>query len=114
VSELQTIPDDNEDFVSAGEMVRRLLEDNRRMAEAQRKAHRVCDEARDAATAALLEDFIDETERRIWFLYEISVGDENRGSPNGNASRASFRGSEKSDWFLYANPEGEDNTAPGD
>jgi len=65
VSELQTIPDDNDDFVSAGEMVRRLLEDNRRMAETQRKAHKVCDEARDAATAGLLEDIIYETERRI-------------------------------------------------
>jgi starvation-inducible DNA-binding protein len=97
VSELQTILDDNEDFVSAGEMVRRLLEDNRRMAEAQRNTHEVCDEARDAATAGLLEDIIDETERRIWFLYEISEGDEKRRSPNGNPS-----------------PEGEDNTAPGD
>lgn len=114
VSELQTIPDDNDDFVSAGEMVRRLLQDNRRMAEAQRKAHQVCDEARDAATAGLLQDIIDETERRIWFLYEISQGDENRSSPTGNASQESLRETEKSDWFLYAIPEGDDNTARGD
>jgi starvation-inducible DNA-binding protein len=110
VSELQTIPDDN-DFVPAGEMVRRLLEDNRRMAETQRKAHKVCDEARDAATAGILEDIIDETERRI--LYEISEGDENRGSPTGNFSRERAREAHESDWFLYAIPEADDNTAPG-
>lgn len=114
VSELQTIPDDNDDFVSAGEMVRRLLEDNRRMAEAQRKAHKVCDEARDAATAGLLEDIIDETERRIWFLYEVSEGDENHGSPAGDASQERAREAQKSDWFLFAIPEEDDNTARGD
>jgi starvation-inducible DNA-binding protein len=77
IGELQTVADDNDEFVPAGEMISRLLDDNRHMAEMQRKAHEVCDEARDAATAGLLEDIIDETEKRTWFLYEISQGGNN-------------------------------------
>ena len=74
VGGLQTIADDNDDFVSDREMIRRLLDDNRHVAEMQRKAREVCDEARDAATAGLLEEIIDETEKRVWFLYGISEG----------------------------------------
>jgi starvation-inducible DNA-binding protein len=75
VSELQTIADDNDDFVPAGEMVRRLLEDNRHMAEMQRAAIRICDENRDSPTGNILQEILDETEKRIWFLYEISEGE---------------------------------------
>ena len=74
VHQLQTISDDNEEFVDPYEMVRCLMEDNRHIAELQRKAHAVCDGARDVATAGLLEDFIDQTEGRIWFLYEMLQG----------------------------------------
>jgi starvation-inducible DNA-binding protein len=70
INELQTISDNNDEFVGPDEMVRRLMEDNRHIAELQRKAHAVCDEVEDAATAGILEDIIDGTERRTWFLYE--------------------------------------------
>lgn len=70
VQQLQTIEDDNEDFVVPDKMIRRLLEDNRRLAQAQRWAHEVCAQTGDVATTGVLEDIIDATERRIWFLYE--------------------------------------------
>lgn len=70
INELQTISDDNDEFVDPDEMIRRLMEDNRHYAALQRQAHEVCDQAGDVATASLLEDVIDQTERRIWFLYE--------------------------------------------
>lgn len=77
IQQLQTIPDDNNDFVPAGEMIERLMQDNAHLAEAQRAAHEVCEQNRDVATASLLEVMIDETERRKWFLFEISQGMKN-------------------------------------
>jgi starvation-inducible DNA-binding protein len=77
VSGLQIIADDNDDFVPASEMVGRLLEDNLRMAEMQRAAISVCDENRDSPTGNILQEVLDETEKRIWFLYEISQGENN-------------------------------------
>jgi starvation-inducible DNA-binding protein len=53
-------------------MLAELREDNQAFAERMREAHDVCDEARDVASASLLEVWIDETERRTWFLYEAS------------------------------------------
>jgi starvation-inducible DNA-binding protein len=77
VSELQTIADDDDEFVPAREMVRRLLEDNLRMAEMQRAAISVCEENRDSPTGNILQEVLDETEKRVWFLYEISQGENN-------------------------------------
>jgi starvation-inducible DNA-binding protein len=77
ISQLQTIADDNDDFVPPAEMIRRLMEDNGHLAKAQRAAHEVCDQARDYATASLLENIIDETERRKWFLFETLQGANN-------------------------------------
>jgi starvation-inducible DNA-binding protein len=74
INQLQTIQDDNDEFVQAGEMVRRLMEDNAHMAEQQRAAHEVCEKNRDVASASVLEIIIDETEGRKWFLFEISQG----------------------------------------
>jgi starvation-inducible DNA-binding protein len=54
------------------EMLRELMEDNKRIAAAMRKAHKLCDEHDDSGTAGLLETFIHETERRTWFLFEAS------------------------------------------
>jgi starvation-inducible DNA-binding protein len=53
-------------------MLRELMDDNKKMAAAMRKAHKLCDEHEDVATASLLEVYIDETERRTWFLFEAS------------------------------------------
>lgn len=57
-------------FVSAADMLQELCQDNRDMAANMRKAHEICDDNKDVATASLLEVYIDETERRTWFLFE--------------------------------------------
>lgn len=72
IAKLQTIDDNDEKFVPPREMLRELMEDNKKMAAAMRKAHKVCDDQEDVATASILEVFIDETERRTWFLFEAS------------------------------------------
>jgi starvation-inducible DNA-binding protein len=71
-SKLATIEDNDEDYVPPREMLRELMEDNKHMASAMRKAHKLCDDNEDSGTAGLLETFIDETERRTWFLFEAS------------------------------------------
>jgi starvation-inducible DNA-binding protein len=71
IGELQTIQDDNDEFVSCDRMMHRLLDDNRQMAEAQRAAIDVCEDNRDTPTANLLQEILDGTEKRIWFLNEI-------------------------------------------
>jgi starvation-inducible DNA-binding protein len=76
ISKLQTIQDNNEDYVPPREMLRELMEDNKHMAAAMRKAHKIADDNEDRGTAQLLELFIDETERRTWFLFEASRSDE--------------------------------------
>jgi starvation-inducible DNA-binding protein len=72
VAKLQTIKDNNEDYVPPREMLRELMNDNKHVAAAMRKAHEVCDDASDVASASILEVFIDETERRTWFLFEAT------------------------------------------
>lgn len=74
IGQLQTIEDDNTDFVPAGEMVKRLMEDNRHMVKMLRRAIAVCDKHRDSATSNALEEILDETERRTWFLFEVLQG----------------------------------------
>ncbi|KRQ17100.1 Dps family protein [Bradyrhizobium sp. DASA03076] len=72
VAKLQTIKDNNEDYVPPREMLRELMQDNKHVAASMRKAHEVCDDAGDVASASILEVFIDETERRTWFLFEAT------------------------------------------
>ncbi len=72
IAKLQTIKDNNDDYVPPREMLRELMEDNKHMAAAMRKAHKIADDNEDSGTAGLLETFIDETERRTWFLFEAS------------------------------------------
>jgi starvation-inducible DNA-binding protein len=72
IGKLQTINDNNESYVPPREMLRELMEDNKHMAAAMRKAHKLCDDHEDSGTAGLLETFIDETERRTWFLFDAS------------------------------------------
>jgi starvation-inducible DNA-binding protein len=72
IAKLQTIQDNDESYVPPREMLRELMEDNKHMAAAMRKAHKLADEHEDSGTAGLLETFIDETERRTWFLFEAS------------------------------------------
>lgn len=79
ISQLQTIGDDNDDFVPAGEMMRRLMQDNAQIAEHQRAAIEICEENKDSVTANALQEILDQTEKRKWFLYEIVQGENNAG-----------------------------------
>ena len=69
---LRSIADNVEDFVPAQAMLRELMEDNKAMAAHMRHAHEVCDDNDDPASASLIEVYIDETERRTWFLFEAT------------------------------------------
>jgi starvation-inducible DNA-binding protein len=71
IAQLQTIEDDNNELVSAEMMVKRLAEDNGKIAKSIRDAIVVCDRNRDSATSNQLQDILDKTERRKWFLFEI-------------------------------------------
>lgn len=73
IASLQTVKDDNDPFVEPRDMIRRLLDENKSYAARMRAAHKVCDDHNDVATASFLETFIDETERRTWFLFEVQV-----------------------------------------
>ena len=77
IAQLQTIKDNNDAFVPPHEMLRELMNDNKRVAAAMRKARGVADDYEDCGTTALLETFIDATERRTWFLFEASRGEGN-------------------------------------
>ena len=70
VARLQRLSDNDADYVDAPDMLAELREDNRAMLATLREAHDLCDEEKDVATASLIENWIDETERRIWFLFE--------------------------------------------
>jgi starvation-inducible DNA-binding protein len=72
IAKLQSIADNDEAFVPPLEMLRELMNDNKAVAKAMREAHEIADEHKDAATAGLLETFIDATEKRTWFLFEAS------------------------------------------
>jgi starvation-inducible DNA-binding protein len=76
-SELQTISDNNNDFVSPDAMILELLKDNQQIAHNQRQAIKITEDNRDTPTSNLLQDQLDATERRIWFLFEVSQGGKN-------------------------------------
>jgi starvation-inducible DNA-binding protein len=79
IAKHQSIEDNDEAFVAPTDMLRELMADNKAMAAAMRKAHDVADKHEDVATASLLETFIDDTERRTWFLFEASRGTDKSG-----------------------------------
>ncbi|WP_245706041.1 Dps family protein [Catalinimonas alkaloidigena] len=72
VHQLQTITDNNEAFVKPLDMVKELLSGNRHIARQMREAMELCDAKRDHPTSNLLQEVLDATERRIWFLFEIT------------------------------------------
>src|SRR5213079_1739737 len=72
IGKVQTLQDNDKEFVGPNEMLRELMADNKAVAAAMRKAHELCEEQKDAASASLLEIYIDETEKRTWFLFEAS------------------------------------------
>lgn len=70
ISLLQRIQDNDADFVTPQDMLSELASDNRDLTASLRQAHDVCASSRDVASASLIEVWIDEAERRSWFLYE--------------------------------------------
>jgi starvation-inducible DNA-binding protein len=75
IGRLQRVLDNDAEYVSPLDMLAELRDDNRTLAAALREAHGVCDEHRDVATESLIEVWIDETERRTWFLFEAAGRD---------------------------------------
>jgi starvation-inducible DNA-binding protein len=70
VARLQRLSDNDAEYVDPLDMLAELREDNRALLASMRQAHDLCSEERDVAATSLLETWIDETERRIWFLFE--------------------------------------------
>jgi starvation-inducible DNA-binding protein len=70
ICRLQRVLDNDADFVTPTDMLAELRNDNRELVVKLRETHDLCDEHGDVATASLLENWIDEAERRVWFLYE--------------------------------------------
>jgi starvation-inducible DNA-binding protein len=72
IGRLQRILDNDADFVTPSDMLAELRDDNKQLAAAMREIHGLCEEHDDVASASLLETWIDEAERRTWFLFEAS------------------------------------------
>ncbi len=80
IARQQRLADNDAAYVTPDDMLAELRDDNQRLIAAMREAHDVCEEHNDVATTSLLEVYIDESERRIWFLYEAS----RHGEPDGH------------------------------
>ena len=74
IGRLARIKDNDEPFVEPYDMLVELMNDNKSMAKAMREAHECCEDNKDPGTASLLEVFVDEAERRTWFLFECARG----------------------------------------
>jgi starvation-inducible DNA-binding protein len=72
IARLQTLKDNDEEFVPPLDMLRELMNDNKALVASMREAHEIADKHEDVATTSLLETFIDQAERRTWFLFEAS------------------------------------------
>jgi starvation-inducible DNA-binding protein len=71
IAKLQRIPDNDADFVTPEDMLAELKEDNLKLTQIMREVHDTCDEHGDVGTTSMLEEWIDQSERRTWFLFEI-------------------------------------------
>ncbi len=72
ISRHQRLEDNNEEFVTPADMLAELSDDNQKLTQFLRATHEVCDRHNDVATASMIENWIDETERRTWFLSQIA------------------------------------------
>lgn len=72
IARLQRVKDNDADYVTPLDMLAELRDDNRQLVVRLRETHGLCDEHGDVATASLIENWIDEAERRAWFLYEAT------------------------------------------
>ena len=80
IARLQRIPDNDADFVDPQDMLAELKSDNQALLTSLREVHALCDEEGDVATASLIENWIDQAEKRVWFLFESS----RRGDATGH------------------------------
>src|ERR1700677_2731941 len=71
ISRHQRLKDNDSEVMAPQSMLAELCEDNQHLTQSLRSAHELCDKHNDVATASLIETWIDETERRVWFLSEI-------------------------------------------
>jgi len=72
VARLQRVLDNDAEYVEPEDMLAELREDNKTLTARLREAHGVCEDHNDVATTSLIESWIDETERRTWFLFEVA------------------------------------------
>jgi starvation-inducible DNA-binding protein len=72
IARIKRIADNDADYVTPEDMLSELWEDNKALVQSMRSAHDLCDAAGDVASTSVLENWTDETQRRAWFLYEIS------------------------------------------
>jgi len=72
ILKLASLKENSKDFVSPYDMLVELMNDNVTIAKSMREAHGICDDWEDIATASLIEQYIDETEKRTWFLFEAA------------------------------------------
>jgi starvation-inducible DNA-binding protein len=72
IARTQRVADNDADYVTPLDMLAELRDDNKELAQRMREAHSACEEYGDVATASLLETWIDETEHRVWYLFEAS------------------------------------------
>jgi len=72
IGRLQRILDNDAEFVTPQDMLAELRDDNKQLVASLRETHDLCDEHGDVATASLIENWIDQTERRTWFLFEAA------------------------------------------
>jgi starvation-inducible DNA-binding protein len=80
IARLQRVRDNDADYVTPHDMLAELREDNLQMVKRMRETHGVCDEHGDVASASLLENWIDEAEKRVWYLFEANRRDDAPGS----------------------------------
>ena len=79
IAKLQSIKDNNKDFVSAHDMLNELMADTKLAIRNMRAAHEIADKHDDIATASILENFVDAAEKRHWFLFEASRSGDGSG-----------------------------------
>jgi len=79
IARMQRLSDNDAEYVEPLDMLAELREDNKTLAASLRETHDLCDEHRDIATASLIEVWVDETERRTWFLFEASRREKSSG-----------------------------------
>jgi starvation-inducible DNA-binding protein len=79
IARQQRLLDNDAGYVEPADMLAELLDDNKQLAAFMRQTHDLCDDHDDVATESLLEEFIDQTEKRIWFLFETSRGMQTSG-----------------------------------